>query len=160
MKLLYYLIFAIALLSAGCSNKNDDQLHSHSPEQTKQRPQSRINVSNDTLMGGDTFVTSGPAGMANHKIGKIVMIADSGMTLPVKLNDNKIMAVGLTDTTVYQIKKDGDHTLLILPDSNKVLKDRRMMMLTDNGEMLEVKLIDGKLVVLTNNNTMLPLEKE
>ena len=161
MKLLYYLLFAMCLIYAGCSNQKDDQLNSHFPNQTSKRPTEKVKVSDDTLLGGDTFVTTGPAGMTNQKKGKIVVIADSGLALPVKINDdNKIMALGLNDSTVYEIKKDGDHTALIIPDSNKVLKDAKMMLLTDDGEMLEVKLLGGNMVVLTRNNTMLPLAKK
>ncbi len=161
MKKAYSVIFILCLLAAGCTSKSKDQLNTHFPEQTQKQPEKKYNVSGDTLMGGDTFVTTGPAGSMNQKQGRIVMIADSGLALPVKLNDdNKIMAIGLTDSTLYQVKKLGNKTALVLPDSNKVLKDGRMMLLTDDGEMLEVKLIDNKMVVLTKNNTMLPLEKK
>ncbi len=161
MKQIYYLIFALCFGAAGCTSKNNDQLGNHYPAQTKEQPEKTVHVSDDTLMGGDTFVTTGPAGKMDQKQGKIVMIADSGLALPVKLDDdNKITAVGFNDSTVYQVKEEGGRTALILPDSNKVLRDGRMMLLTDDGEMLEVKLIGDKMVVLTKNNTMLPLEKK
>ncbi len=161
MKITYFFIFALFLVMAGCNSKDNDSANKHYPHQTKDQPVKKVNVSEDTLMGGDVFVTTGPAGQMEQKQGKIVMIADSGLALPIKLNaDNKIMAVGLTDSTVYQVKKDGDHSALILPDSNKVLKDGRMMLLTDDGEMLEVRLLGDQMVVLTRNNTMLPLEKK
>ena len=161
MKIAYYLIFALCVVMAGCSTKDNDQADNHYPHQPKNQPVTKVNVSEDTLMGGDVFVTTGPAGKMDHKQGKIVMIADSGLALPIKLNaDNQIMAVGLTDSTTYQVKKEGDHSALVLPDSNKVLKDGRMMLLTDDGEMLEVKLLGDQMVVLTRNNTMLPLEKK
>ncbi len=161
MNKIYFLIFAVALITAGCTSKDDNQLSSHSPEQTNNQPAKKFNISNDTLMGGDTFVTTGPAGKMDQKEGKVVMIADSGLALPVKLDDdNKITAIGLTDSVIYQVKKEGNRTSLILSDSSKVLKDGRMMLLTDDGEMLEVKLIGDRMVVLTKNNTMLPLEKK
>ena len=161
MKRINNLIIALCVVAAGCTTKNNENSNTHYPEQTKHQQPKTVNVSDDTLMGGDTFITTGPAGGMDKMQGKIVMIADSGVALPVKLNeDNKIMAIGLTDSTVYQVKKEGSRTALMLPDSNKVLKDGRMMLLTDDGEMLEVKLLGDKMVVLTRNNTMLPLEKK
>ena len=161
MKIVYPLILILTLLAVGCSTKDDNKISSQDPDLSKTPPKKMVNVSGDTLMGGDTFVTTGPAGQMDQKQGKIVMIADSGLALPIKLDaDNNITAIGLTDSTTYQVKKEGSQTSLVLPDSNKVLKNGRMMLLTDDGEMLEVKLLGDHMVVLTKNNTMLPLEKK
>ena len=160
MKLIYGVLLAVCLTAAGCGNNKDDQLSSHYQDKTKNPPAKSVKVSNDTLLGGDTFVTTGPAGKMDQKQGKIVMIADSGLAMPIKLQDKTLMAMGLTDSTMYRVKKEGDHTALVLPDSDMVLKDGRLMLLTDDGEMLEVKIVGGQMVVLTNNNTMLPLEKK
>jgi len=160
MKIIYSILLTLCLIAAGCSDNKDDKLSSHEQDKTGSPPAKSVKVSNDTLLGGDTFITTGPAGKMDQKQGKVVMIADSGLAMPIKLQDKTLMAMGLTDSTMYRVKKEGDHTALVLPDSDMVLKDGRMMLLTDDGEMLEVKIIGDQMVVLTNNNTMLPLEKK
>jgi hypothetical protein len=155
------IILGVIFIAAGCSN-NDSNLRFKRPDAIKiQNTMAKnINIKEDTLMQGDIFMTTGPAGNMEHKEGKVVLIADSGETWPVSIRDSNIMARKLNDNSLYPIKKDKGKTMIVLPDSEQVIQDGRIMLLTDDGEMMEVRLIQGRMVVITPDNNMLLLEKK
>lgn len=159
MKNILNIILFIGLFAAGC-DKNQQNEIKNEPDDLKQAQLNRsLDVKPDSLQKGDIFVTTGPAGTTNQKEGRIVMYADSGKTMSIKMVDNVLLALSDIDSTTYRIKKNGNQTILVLPDSDHVLKDGRMMFLTDDGETLQVKIYGEKMVVITSQNTMLPLEK-
>ena len=155
------IIIIISLQLTGCSGNSKENELKNQPDAGKTSVMKKnIKVTQDSLMKGDIFVTTGPAGQMNQKQGKIILIADSNKTLPIKLTDNILLAFNDEDSTTYRVKKDENKTILVTPDSDEVLKDGRMMLITDDGELLEVKILGGQMVVLTPQNTMLPLEKK
>jgi hypothetical protein len=159
MKRPYYILF-ISLFLISCSQKNQEYQKNSNTGKEQNHSMESVEVNSDTLEKGDTFITGGPAGKTYQKEGRIVMIADSDKTMPVKMVDNRLMALRISDSTFYPIKQAGNQTMLVLPDSDIVVKDERMMLITDEGESLKVKIVGGHLVVITSQNTMLPLEKK
>ncbi len=159
MNKLFYILFVISLIVAGCSNNQENQIKDKSDNNQSVQPIDDMSIKSDSVEMGDIFVTTGPAGKMDQKQGRIIMYADSGKTLPIKMEDNVLLALIDSTGTSCRVKKNGNQTILVLPDSDKVLKDGRMMFITDNGERMEVKILGEKMVVITAQNTMIPLEK-
>lgn len=160
MKIIFSLTILLAIIAAGCSESSDFQQHIGFNEKSQNGPKGTLNVSNDTLKGGDIFVSTGAAGKMDHKQGKIIMIGDSGVVMPLIVRDDNLIAKGTTDDTLYRIQKTGDQLSYESSDSEKSSRIARMMLMTDDGEMLEVRLLGHQLVTITQNNIMLPLEKK
>ena len=160
LKMIYTGIIPFSLLTAGCSNKNNEKYDSKDPFKTPSYQVPDIIISINSLRDGDTFITTGPAGSMNQLQGKIVVVADSDMVMPVKLDAKNILAVGLNDKVTYQVFNTGKNVLLVSPETNSMMENVRLLFLTDDGNLLEVKLIEDHLVVLTRDNKMLPLEKQ
>jgi hypothetical protein len=159
MKAIYSFVLLFSLIATACQDSGNYQLN-HQTGTSAGSSDSTIRISNDTLLAGDIFITTGPAGKIDQKEGKIVLIADSGRVMTITQSDDKLIANGLTGSTRYLVKTSGDKFVLAYPDSDKVLREGRMLLVTDGGEMLEVKLLGERMVVLTANNTMIPLEKK
>lgn len=160
MKSIPFIILVLNLFFTGCNDNDSYQTNKYINKRSGLQSTKNLPVSADTLRQGDIFITSGPAGAMDQMQGKIVIISDSGETMPIILKNNKIMAVDLTGDRMYAVKKDSDKVSYMLPDSNNVLGYGRMMMFTDDGNLLDVKLPGNNLVVLTKNNIMLPLIKK
>ncbi len=158
MNRLLYILFFVSIIVAGCGNNQENQIKNKS-DNNQSGQADDINIKSDSVQMGDTFVTTGPAGKMDQKQGRIIMYVDSGKTLPIKMEDNVLLAQIDSAGTSYRVKKNGNQTILVLPDSEKVLKDGRMMFITDKGEIMEVKILGEKMVVITAQNTMVPLEK-
>ena len=160
IKIIYILTIILVIMATGCSESTNFRPNIGFNEKSQNGPKGTSNVSNDTLKKGDPFVSTGAAGKMYHKQGKIILIGASGSVMPLIVKDDKIIAKGLTDDTLYRIKKSGDNILYESPDSDKSSKIARMMLVTEEGEMLEVRLLGDQLVTITQNNMMLPLEKK
>ena len=160
IKVIYTGIIAFCMITAGCSNKKNDNYDSKDTVKTQSYQVPDINISIDSLRDGDTFITTGPAGSMNQLQGKIVVVADSDIVMPVKLDGKNILAVGLNDKVTYQVFNTGKNVLLVSPEINSLMENARLLFLTDDGNLLEVKLIEDHLVVLTRDNKMLPLTKQ
>ena len=160
IKVIYTGIVAFRLMTAGCSNKNDDKYDSNDTVKTQSYQVPDINISIDSLRDGDTFITTGPAGSMEQLHGKIVVVADSDIVMPVKLDNKNILAIGIKDKVTYQVFNTGKNLLLVSPETNSLLENARMLFVTDDGNLLEVKLIEDHLVILTRDNKMLPLAKQ
>ena len=150
----------LSLFITGCNDNDSYQTDKYINKRSGLQSTKNLPVLADTLIQGDIFITSGPAGTMDQMQGKIVIISDSGETMPVILKGDKLMAMELTGDRMYAVKKDSDKVSYRLPDSNNVLGHGRMMMFTDDGNLLDVKLLGDNLVVLTKNNIMLPLTKK
>jgi hypothetical protein len=159
MNKILYLILLIGLMVTGCDNTQQNQIKNDSDDKTVKPVNDDIDVKTDTLDRGDIFVTSGPAGKMDQKEGRILMYAGSGKTMPIRMVDNVLLALMDSTGTTYRVKMNGAKPTLVLPDSDQVLNDGKMMFITDTGEMMEVKMLGEKIVVITARNTMLPLEK-
>lgn len=159
MNKLFYILFFITLIVAGCGNNQENEIRSKSEVDQSVQPTDDISIKSDSVERGDIFVTTGPAGRMDQKQGRIIIFTDSGKTLPIKMEDNVLLAQIDSTGTSYRVRINGDQTVLVLPNSDKVLKDGRMMFITDNGERMKVKMLGEKMVVITAQNTMLPLEK-
>lgn len=160
MKSTFCIIFVVILLTTGCNDNNSYQYDKQLEKRSESKSQKSLPVSADTMIQGDIFTTSGPAGSMDQKQGKVLFISDSGAALPIIMKDNKIMALELTGNGIYRVNKGGDHVSYSLLDSNNVIGHGRMMMLTDDGNLLNVKLLGNNMVVLTKNNIMIPLDKK
>ena len=160
IKIICSLTILLAIIAAGCSESTNFRPNIGFNEKSQNGPKGTSYVSNDTLKKGDTFVSTGAAGKMYHKQGKIIMIGASGTVMPLIVKDDKIIAKGLTDDTLYRVEKSGDHISYESPNSDKPSEIDRMILVTDEGEKLEVRLLGDQLVTITQNNVMLPLEKK
>lgn len=160
MKKMLFLFLIIVLFAAGCENNPSNQIKNSNEDVKAAELTGTLDVKSDSLEKGDIFVTTGQAGRTEQKEGRIVMFTDSGKTMPIKMVDSVLLAMSNSDSTVYRVKKNGNQTILVLPDHDQILRDGRMMFITDTGEKMEVKFFGDKMVVITKENTMLPLEKQ
>ena len=160
MKIIYTTVTLLLLIAAGCNKGNDIKSNPGYNEKPQNPQKSTLNVSRDTLIGGDIFVSTGAAGKMEQKQGKIVLISDSGDVRPVLLNDDKLIVTNIAGDTLYRISLKGNHLPGLSDNSDTLSADMRLMLMTDNGEMLKVKLLGGKLFAITEDNIMLPLEKK
>ncbi|HSD63767.1 MAG TPA: hypothetical protein VLB50_08205 [Ignavibacteriaceae bacterium] len=160
MKRILFLFLIIVLFAAGCENNQNSQIKNSNEDVKSADLTGSLDAKSDSLEKGDIFVTTGPAGRTEHKEGRIVMFTDSGKTMPIKMVDSVLLAMSNSDSTLYRVKKNGNQTILVFPDHDQILRDGRMMFITDTGEKMEVKFFGNKMVVITKENNMLPLEKQ
>jgi hypothetical protein len=150
------------LLMIGCDNVKDENSFQKKNivEKENKNLAGNLILDRDSLNDGDIFVTTGPTGNLEKKEGKVFLIADSVETWPVVVRDSILMVRNPGDNLLYPITNDGKNTLITQTKSGKVFNDGRMIMLTDDGQIMDVKLIDKRLVVITLNNTMMLLTKK
>lgn len=159
-KIFFGSIILVLLIAYGCYNSNNVKTNYRQNEKPHKTKLEDFNVSGDSLIGGDIFVSAGAAGKMEQKQGKIVLISDSGDVRPVLLKDDKLLVTNITGDTLYRISLTGNHKRELSDNPDTLSGDVRLMLMTDDGKMLQVKLLGGGLVAITGNNIMLPLEKK
>lgn len=160
MKLICSTVILFLLLAAGCNNGDNIKSDNGNNEQFQNTKKKNLNVSGDTLIGGDIFISTGAAGKMEQKQGKIVLITGSGDVRPVLLKNDMLLVTSITGDTLNRISLAGNHLPALSENPDASSGNARLMLMTDDGEMLEVKLLGGELVAITEDNIMLPLEKK
>lgn len=158
MKKLVLISVIFAFLIFGCETNKRDKSETpkkkNSEKVTKTQSQKQRKVNEEKLM--DKKIAASAKNYEGEFSGNAIILNEKE-TKPLKMEGAKVYAVKMPDGNMWQVKKEGDKNMLVMPDG-KLVEQKMVdgkMMLIDDDNVYQVKMINDKMIaVKTDNSTI------
>ena len=144
-------LFFISISLIGCSEKGKED---SKIDQTKEGLNAQENMDNGNNIKqkgkktGAIITKADAAFEAKVQKGEIILLTINGEPEPFKFEGSKISAMKLPDGNLYQVKEDGDRTMINVPGKGEmgiIMLSNKFYLFDDDDQAYEVKFINKQL---------------